>query len=53
MDKICLLSAAEYLCRQKDGAFEITLELHEGPESIIAGTEWSLETQIRTLNQHS
>ena len=32
--KICILSAAEYLCRQKDGAFEITLELHRGPENI-------------------
>jgi len=51
--KICILSAAECLCRQKDGAFEITLELHRGPENIQTSSECSLETQIQTHNQHS
>lgn len=53
VDKVCILSAAEYLCGQKDGAFEITLELHGGPEDIKTSTKWSLETQIQIHNQHS
>lgn len=48
MGKICILSAAKYLCGQKDDDYEITLELHGGPENIKTNTKWSLETQIQT-----